>query len=300
MIDLFHGRNALPMIYQSQINECGLACLAMVANYYGKKIDVRTLRGLFRIPATGASVKHLLVASNILELQGRPLKLNLKELDEIALPVILHWDLDHFVVLKKVNRNSVVIHDPAAGIRKYFKQELGIHFTGIAVEIAPLCSFKKDNLAPAYSLKQLFQPTPSFYRSVAQVFMLSLLIQFLALLSPLYFQLVIDQGLAKGDMDLIFLVALLFLLMVLAKAVVSYCRGALLLRFSNQLGFQLVGSTFGHLLSLPLGFFEKREMGDIVSRFSSLETIKQLLTQEMVAVVVDGIFSLITLRKSVV
>lgn len=295
MIELFHGRNTLPMIYQSEINECGVACLAMVANYYGKKIDIRTLRGLLRIPAAGASVKHLLVASSIVELQGRPLKLDLNELGKISLPVILHWDMDHFVVLKKVSRRSVVIHDPAVGIRKYFKPELGIHFTGIAVELYPLCSFKKDKPASTYSLKQLFRPTPGFYRSVRQVFLLSLLIQLLALLSPLYLQLVIDQGLAKGDMDLIYLVAVLFLLVVIAKTAVSYFRGDLLLRFSNQLGFQLMGSTFGHLLGLPLAFFEKREMGDIVSRFSSLETIKQLLTQEMVSALVDGIFSLITL-----
>ena len=295
MIDLFHARNSVPMIYQSEMNECGLACLAMIANYYGKKIDIGTLRGLFKIPPTGASVKHLLLASDTVELQGRPLKLDLKDLGQLSLPVILHWDLDHFVVLKKVNRNSVIIHDPAAGIRKYLKGELSIHFTGIAIELYPLSSFKKETLAASYSLRQLFQATPSFYSSVRQIFLLSLIIQLLALLSPLYLQLVIDQGLAKGDMDLVFLVALLFLLVLVAKTAVSYFRGAVLLQFSNQLGFQLVGSTFGHLLRLPLAFFEKREMGDIVSRFSSLENIKQLLAQEMVTAVVDGIFSLITL-----
>ena len=295
MIELFHGRNTVPMIYQSETNECGLACLAMVANYYGKKIDIRTLRGLLGIPATGASVKHLLVALNIVELQGRPLKLGLKELGEVSLPVILHWDTDHFVVLKKVNQRSVVIHDPAVGIRKYFKSEIGIHFTGIAIELYPLGSFKKNKPKSTYSLKQLFHPTPNFYKSIRQVFLLSLLIQLLALLSPLYLQLVIDQGLAKGDMDLIYLVAVLFLLVVIAKTAVSYFRGNLLLRFSNRIGFQLTSSTFWHLLGLPLAFFEKREMGDIVSRFSSLETIKQLLTQEMVSALVDGIFSVITL-----
>lgn len=292
---LFRSRNVVPMIYQSEINECALACLAMIANYYGKKIDIRTLRGMFRIPAAGASVKHLLAASKIVELQGRPLKVNLSELDEITLPVILHWDLDHFVVLTKVRRSSVVIHDPAIGIRKYLKQELNIHFTGIAIELYPLRSFKKEELSPSYSLKQLFQISPGFYRSLRQVFLLSLLIQLLALLSPLYLQLVIDQGLAKGDMDLVTLIAGLFLLLMLAKTAVSYFRGVLLLKFSNQLGFQLVGNTFGHLLNLPLRYFEKREMGDIVSRFSSLDSIKKLLAQEMVSAVVDGIFSLITL-----
>ena len=115
MISLLQGRNSLPIIFQTEVNECGLACLAMLASFYGKHIDIRTLRSGFNMPATGASVKHLLQAADYLELQGRPLKMNLDELGKLALPVILHWDLDHFVVLKKISRHYVLIHDPAKG-----------------------------------------------------------------------------------------------------------------------------------------------------------------------------------------
>lgn len=295
MRDLFQGRNTVPVIFQAELNECGLACLAMIAGYYGKRIDIRTLRNSFSISAAGASVKHVLQAAAVINLQGRPLKLELSDLTQLSLPVILHWDLDHFVVLKKANKRSVVIHDPAVGVRKYKRDEIGIHFTGIAIEFSPQQNFTKENLAPGFSLKELFQATPSFYRAIVQVFFLSLLIQLLALLSPLFLQLVIDQGLGKGDMDLVFLLAIFFFLAVIAKTLISFFRGVILLQFSNQLGFQLVGNTFNHLLRLPLSYFEKRDMGDIVSRFSSLENIKQLVTQEMITVLVDGLFSLITL-----
>jgi ATP-binding cassette subfamily B protein RaxB len=294
MINIFQPRSTLPMIFQTEIAECGLACLAMIANYYGKYSDIRTLRESLCMPAGGASVKHLQQAGLRLDLQGRPLKLDLDDIGLLTLPVILHWDTDHFVVLKKITRRSFVIHDPAMGIRKYSLSELDRHFTGIAIELSPTVSFIRKRQEKEYSLKELFRATPSFRQAIRQVFLLSLLLQVLSLIFPLYLQLVIDQGLSKGDMDIIFLVALLFSLVILAKASVAYFRGVVLLQFSSQLGFQMVSNTFAHLLRLPLSYFEKREMGDIVSRFSSLDNIKQLVTQEMITVIVDGLFSLLT------
>lgn len=294
MIDIFQSRNTLPMIFQTEMAECGLACLAMIANYYGKYADIRSLRGSLCMPGGGVSVKHLLQAGENLALQGRPLKLELKDIALLNLPAILHWDTDHFVVLKKLTKKAFVIHDPAMGVRQYRLSELDYHFTGIAIELSPAVSFTREKKPREYSLRELFKITPSFHRAIAQVFFLSLLLQVLSLVFPLYLQLVIDQGLSKGDMDIIFLVALLFTLVIIAKTSVSYFRGVVLLQFSNQLGFQMVSNTFAHLLRLPLSYFERREMGDIVSRFSSLDNIKQLVTQEMVTVIVDGLFSLLT------
>lgn len=295
MTDLLPIRHKLPMIFQDEISECGLACLAMIAGYFGKGRSLRALRKTCQMAATGASVKQLMQAAETMQLRCRPLKFDIEDLSQLSLPVILHWDMDHFVVLNKLSRNHIVIHDPAVGVRKYRKQELGIHITGIAIEVYPQSSFSKEAESPQYSLTDLFQPTPSFKRAITQVFALSLLIQLLSLSSPLYLQLVIDQGLVKGDMELVLLLAVLFFMVIVAKSLAGYFRGIVLLQFSNQLGFQIIGTTFSHLLSLPLSYFEKREMGDIVSRFSSLENIKQLVTQDMVTVIVDGLFSLITL-----
>ncbi|MEX0963174.1 MAG: peptidase domain-containing ABC transporter [Pseudohongiellaceae bacterium] len=295
MTGILSSRNRLPMIFQSEVAECGLACLAMIASYYGKYSDLRSLRESLCLPAAGASVGQLLQASQRLDLQGRPLKLDLQDIGLLTLPALLHWDTDHFVVLRSVTGKSIVIHDPAAGIRKYSLAELDLHFTGIAIELAPKTSFTREKLAKEFSARDLFRITPSFRAAIGQVFLLSLLLQILSLVFPLYLQLVIDQGLSKGDPDIILLVALLFLLVILAKASVSYFRGVLVLQFSSQLGFQVVSSTFAHLLRLPLAYFERREMGDIVSRFSSIDNIKQLVTQEMITVIVDGVFSLLTL-----
>ena len=292
---LFQPRHKLPLILQSEVAECGLACLAMLASYHGKLLDIVTLRNEFRMAATGASVRHLLDTAAGMGLQGRPLKLELSELTELALPVVLHWDLDHFVVLKQVRRKRYTIHDPAVGVRHYLEAELSLHFTGIAVEFAPSPEFTPEHGKPDYKLRQLVPFSRSHFRSSVKIFVLSLLIQVLALLSPLYLQLVIDQAIGKGDMAFVPLLALLFSLVILSRAAVGYLRGLLSIQFSNLLGFQMLGNTFDHLMRLPLSFFEKREMGDIVSRFSALENIKQLFTQEMITIVVDGLFSSLTL-----
>ena len=156
MIDILSKRNTLSMIFQTEMAECGLACLAMIANYYGKHSDIRMLRESLCMPAGGSSVRHVLEAGLKLDLQGRPLKLELQEVASLTLPAILHWDTDHFVVLSKTNRRSVVVHDPAMGIRRYTLAELGCHFTGVAIELFPTASFTQEKPSKEYTLKEFF------------------------------------------------------------------------------------------------------------------------------------------------
>lgn len=285
----------LPMVFQAETSECGLACLAMVSGFHGKAIELGTLRSRFGIAALGASAKQLLDFASSLQLPGRAVKVETGDLSALNLPAILHWDMDHFVVLKAVGRRSVVIHDPAVGVRRYEMKELGAHLTGVALELRPSQEYCIEKAANPLRLSHLFSGLSLGPGALGQVFLLTLFIQLLALLNPLYLQLVIDQGLGKGDMDLILMLAVLFVLLVFMKTALAHIRGLHLLQFGNRISFQLVGNVARHMLRLPLSYFERREMGDIVSRFGSLENIRRLVTQEMITILVDGIFSLITM-----
>lgn len=287
----------LPMIHQREASECGLACLAMVANFHGKLFGLQTLRELTGLSARGASVRDLVSAGQQVQLRGRALQLDLAELRQLSLPAVLHWDMDHFVILKRAGRRSMVVHDPATGVKRYRSAELHRHFTGIAIEFSPREDFTagRDPDAARLCFKQLFQIGHGLGPVLFTVFALSVLIQILALLAPLYLQLVIDQGIIKGDMALISMLALMFGVLMLARTLLTHLRGLLLLGATNRLGFQLVSDCFHHLLRLPLSFFERRELGDVVSRFGALDNIKQLLTREVVTVIVDGAFSILTL-----
>lgn len=287
--------NRLPMIYQSETNECGLACLAMVSSFHGKGMDLRGLRNRFGIAGLGASANQLIKFSSSLQLRGRAVSIEPDELRCLKLPAVLHWDMDHFVVLKKVSQSGITIHDPAVGIRKYKNREIGIHLTGVALELQPTQDFEAKESKSGLTLGQLFAGLSLNSRDIGQIFLVTLFIQLLTLLNPLYLQLVIDQGLGNSDFDLIFALAFLFVLLILLKTVLSHIRGLHLLQFGNHIGFELVGSLGRHLISLPLSYFERREMGDILSRFGSLENIRRLATQEMITILVDGAFSVITL-----
>ncbi len=292
---LFASRHSLPMIFQAEANECGLACLAMVVSYYGHTTDIRSIRETSKLPAFGASLKHLTRAAAAAGLKSRSLKLELDDIPRLSTPAILHWDLDHFVVLKKCSRGKVVIHDPATGIRKYPLRELDGHFTGIAVEFS--AGGETINAEPPrrLRLRDLVRFSHGIARGMALILLLSLLVQACSLLSPLYLQLVIDQGLARGDMDLVLVVALLFGLLMLARIALGHVRSLVTMQFAIRLGFEMVSGLFQHLISLPLRFFERREMGDLVSRFSSAGKISGLISGDMITVLVDGLLSLLSL-----
>lgn len=295
MIKLFSNRKPLPMIFQAETNECGLACLAMISSFHGSAVDLNGLRSRLGTAALGTSARQIIDLASRMKFRARALRLDLSDLPGLALPAILHWDMDHYIVLKKMGRNSVVVHDPATGIRKYRRDDLANHFTGIAIEFCPEKNFRRAPGKPSLTLTDLLKGVHLSSSSVGLVFFLTLLLQLLAVLNPLYLQLVIDQGLVKGDEDLILMLAVLFVFIVFIKTILAHMRGIHLLHFGNRLGFQLVSGVANRLSLMPVRYFERREMGDIVSRFGSLENIRRLVTQEMITVMVDGLFSLITL-----
>lgn len=293
--ELFARRNNLPLILQAERAECGLACVAMVATYFGCKTDLNSLRRDFPVSGRGVNLAGVMATAQSLQLSTRPLKLELEDLSRLQLPAILHWDMTHFVVLKGVSRKAVVIHDPAAGCRRYTLAECSRHFTGVALEMTPGLDFSSQSRTLRSRLTDLFRTYPGFYPALGQLFMLSLFLQLASVGSAFYMQLVIDEGLAKQDRDIIAVLAIGFSMLALTNVAMTYARSTVQLYLSNQLGFQMAGNVFQHLLSLPVAYFAKRHVGDLVSRFGSIREIRRIITEDLVTVVLDGIFALITL-----
>ncbi len=292
---LFATRHRLPEVLQSERTECGLACLSMVASYYGKHIDLNTLRRDYAVSARGAGLNDLLLIANALGLQSRPLRLECDELAQLQLPAILHWDMHHFVVLRSVSPKGVVIHDPAVGRREYSLREVGRHFTGIAIECVAGRALEPERQELRSRLFDLFSRYPGFNMAVAQLFILSLCLQLSSIGTAFYLQLVIDEGITKLDADFLAMLALGFFLLALTSVGMSSARASVQLYFSNQLGFQMAGNVFHHLITLPTEFFGKRHVGDLVSRFGSIREIRNILTEDLITVVLDGTLALLTL-----
>src|SRR5690606_23444872 len=225
----------------------------------------------------------------------RPLRLDMEDLGKLRLPCILHWDLNHFVVLAKVGRSKVTILDPAIGERRLSFADVSDHFTGVALELMPTAEFKPQRSAPAVGLGQLTGPVRGLWPALAQILLLSLALQVFVVLAPFFMQWVVDQVLVSADRDLLLVLGLGFGLATLLQVSIGLLRGWAVVYLSSSLGLQWMGNVFAHLLRLPLDFFEKRHLGDVTSRMGSLQAIQRTLTTSFVEAIIDGLMALVTL-----
>jgi ATP-binding cassette, subfamily B, bacterial CvaB/MchF/RaxB len=289
------GLSRVPLILQTEAAECGLACLAMVAGAHGLGTDLPTLRKRFSLSLKGVTLADLVRMADALEFNSRALRAELDELDQLQLPCILHWDLNHFVVLVSVRRGEAVIHDPARGVRRLKTEELSRHFTGVALELQPAPGFVPATVRQRVTLRQLLGPVSGLKRSLAQILVLALALEFFVLLSPFFMQWVVDGVVVSADRDLLLTLGLGFALLVLIQTATAAARSWAVLVLSATLNLQWLVNVFAHLMRLPVAWFEKRHAGDIWSRFGSVQQIQKTLTTSFIEAILDGTLVLLTL-----
>ncbi|OLH47772.1 ABC transporter [Xanthomonas oryzae pv. oryzae] len=282
-------------IVQAEASECGLASLAMVASAHGMQLDLPELRRRFHLSLKGIRLNQLIEIAQTLGFSTRPLRLEMEHLGQVALPCILHWDLNHFVVLAKVGKSKATIFDPAIGERRLSLSEVSQHFTGVALELTPTAEFKQHKAAPSISARQLTGPIRGLWSALSQIALLSMALQIFVILAPFYTQWVVDQVLVSADRDLLVVLGLGFGLALLLQVGIGLLRGWSVVSLSSRLGLQWMGNVFAHLLKLPLDFFEKRHLGDVTSRMSSVQTIQHTLTTSFVEAMIDGVMAMVTL-----
>jgi len=293
---LHFGRSArLPMVSQVEASECGLAVLAMISGYHGSSVELSALRQRFPMSLKGMTLTRLLEVAAAMNLPGRALSLSLEDLPRLELPCILHFDFNHFVVLRRVARNHAVIHDPAVGIRRLSFDELSRHFTGVAVELSRGPSFRPTRRPPPVSLRSLVGNISGLWRSLAQILALAAVLEVFALLTPQVVEVVVDQVLADSDSRLLTLVGISYAALILLQTMVSALRTWSVMWLGNMFNIAWVGNVFSHLLRLPQAYFMKRHMGDVVSRFGAISAIQQTLTTQFVTVIIDGGMAVVTL-----
>jgi ATP-binding cassette subfamily B protein RaxB len=296
----FGGGRRLPVFLQTEASECGLASLGMVANFHGHRIDLAGLRRRFTLSLKGATLAYLMQVAGRLHLAPRALRLELEELPKLRTPCILHWDLNHFVVLRSAGPREAVIHDPAAGVRRMPLAEVSKHFTGIALELAPTADFRPRDERRRVRLRDLTGPVTGLARSLAQVLLLALVLQAFALLAPFYMQWVVDGAVVAADRDLLTVLGLGFLMLAVIQVAVGALRSWVVLYLGTTLNLQWLANVFTHLLRLPVAWFEKRHLGDVVSRFGAVTTIQRTITSSFVEAVIDGLMALATLAMMLV
>ena len=283
------------LILQSESSECGLACLVMVAKVHRLQLDLAEVRGRFAGSLKGATLAQIIGHAGQLNFNCRPLRLELEELNQLQLPCILHWDLNHFVVLKKVGRGHIIILDPAVGKRRLPLVEVSKHFTGVALELSPNAEFKPVDERRGVALSALTGKVLGLKRSLVQIFAVAVVLELFAIASPLLNQLVVDDAIATHDMDLLHVLIVGFALLLVIQTAVGLARSWMVMVLGQSLSLQWAGNVFAHLIKLPVEFFEKRHLGDVVSRFGAVGAIQRTLTTSVVEAVLDGIMGLAAL-----
>ena len=279
-------------ILQSEASDCALASLTMVANAHGLHVDLSDLRRRFPVSLKGATLAQLISHASALNFSARPLRLDLDELAQLQLPCILHWDLNHFVVLTKVGRRGVTILVPAVGERRLPMAEVSRHFTGVALELTPNADFKPADQRQRVALSALTGKVLGLKRSLFQIFAVALVLELFAITAPLLNQLVVDDAIATHDADLLTVLIVGFALLLVIQTAIGLARSWMVMVLGMSLSLQWASNVFAHLVKLPVEYFEKRHLGDIVSRFGSVGAIQRTLTTSVIEAVLDGIMGL--------
>ncbi|NGZ94352.1 peptidase domain-containing ABC transporter, partial [Vibrio aestuarianus subsp. cardii] len=291
----FHSENQVPVILQNESSECGLCCVLMIASFYGYESNLSTERQKNMMPSHGMKLFDLMKVSESMNLIGRGLRVDINNLKSLKVPCILHWNMNHFVVLKSVKKNHVIIHDPSTGIVKLAFEQVSDSFTGVALELTPSSEFIQNKEVKRLRISQLWNNSVGIKKALLQIITLSVILQFFATISPFYIQLVIDSVIIDNNFELLIMLALSFSTFLIFNVITEYVRSIFMLRLTSTLNVSMSMNVFRHLLRLPLSYFENRHVGDIVSRFNSLGEIRKAISSGVAGIVIDAFMSIITL-----
>ncbi|MEV4161466.1 peptidase domain-containing ABC transporter [Nonomuraea dietziae] len=280
----------LRVVLQNTQTECGSACLAMVLHHHGHRTTVTELSGDLGVGRDGLSARAIVAGAREYGLTAKAFKLALDDLARAPLPAIAHWESNHFVVVERWAVDRVDIVDPGQGRRRLTPSEFAAGFTGVLLVFEPGAGFRRGSSSLASAWRREFVRTLLQRRRglLAQVIAASLLLQLIGLALPLFSEMLLDTVLPQRAADLLPLLGVAVLIAGAAQLVLGYLRAALLVAVRARADQELSEGVIGHLMALPYTYFTQRGTGDLVTRASSVSTLRELLTGQIITAVLDG------------
>ena len=275
-----------PFIEQQSSSDCGAACLAMISQYWGKRLSLNYLRNLAAVGRAGASLKNLAKAAERLGYMASPVRASLSRLVEQNKPWIAHWQGDHYIVVYRLKGDRLLIADPAQGKRQISRQEFLAGWTGYALLLDPTQRLQQVEDQKA-SLGRFLGILWHWRALGVQIILASLLIQVFGIVSPLFTQIILDQVVVNKSMTTLHVFVIGALLFGIWSIALSSVRQYLLSYFANRLDLSALGAFIKHALSLPLKFFETRQVGDIITRVQENQKIQRFLISQVLLAWLD-------------
>ncbi|ATB39200.1 ABC transporter [Cystobacter fuscus] len=292
---MWNRRRQLPMVFQAEGSECGLACLTMIAWYHGQETSIDDLRKLFPVSLKGLSMRGIIDAARQLGFKSRVMRCDLDQLPAVKTPAMLHWDLEHLVVLKQVRRNTFTIHDPAKGTKVLRRDEISNHFTGIVLELEPADDFSKVARGKKLTLFDVLGSLGQWKTNLIQILLLSALLELLLLTQPIIMRTIVDNGIANKDEGFILRAAGLLMLAALLHGATNFIRDYAALRAGTTLNQEMMQRVFRQAIRLPLAFFEKRPIGHLIERYRVTDEIERFMLGTLPLGLIDGLMTLLSI-----
>ncbi|RAI86792.1 peptidase domain-containing ABC transporter [Algoriphagus yeomjeoni] len=279
-----------PFYKQPDGKDCGPTCLRIIAKYYGKLISLQEIRGLSETTRSGSNLLKLSDAAEAIGFKTLGAKLDFKRLEHAQLPLIVHWDKNHFVVVYKINKGKVYLSDPAHGLIQLTKEEFISRWIGnnasdeskegitLLLEATPQFKKMKWESVDKRSLGFLFQYLFKYKSLIIQLGIGLLVGSLLQLIFPFLTQSIVDIGIQNQDIGFIYLVLIAQVMLFLGRTSVEVFRSWILLHLSTRVNISLVSDFFIKLMNLPISFFDTRMTGDIMQRIGDHRRIENLLT----------------------
>ncbi len=275
-----------PFILQQSAMDCGIACLAMVMQFYGAAVSMRRLRELVGVSSQGTDLTSMSEAAEKLGFMTRGLRASYEGLLRAKLPLICHWDNNHFVVLYEINKTSALIGDPANDLTTVSREDFSSHFSMYALELIPSPSLAKPE-NESFPMLRYAKLLTAYRKNLFDIVAASLAVQLLTLSVPLFTQLVVDRVLVHKSISMLNMLLAAVLILILFQTLISSIRSYLIAFTAVKLDQSLFTRFFKHLLSLPLSFFEEHTTGDIISRLQENRKIQNFISGSALTTAVD-------------
>ncbi|GBF35764.1 type I secretion system ATPase, LssB family LapB [Desulfocucumis palustris] len=275
-------RVKVPTVLQMEAVECGAAALAMILAYHGKYVPLEEMRVACGVTRDGSKASNILKAARRYGLEAKGYRKEPGALKEMELPVIIHWNFNHFLVLEGFNRGNALLNDPVCGPRTVSEEEFDQSFTGIvlAFEVGP--GFEKNGGKPSIAVA-LWRRLKGSERALAYVILLGLALVIPGLVIPVFSKIFVDDILLGGKGNwLAPLLTGMFLTAVL-RGVLTRLQKYYLLRLETKIALSTSAQFLWHVLRLPAEFFTQRHAGDVSLRVQSNDRVAGLLSGQLAA-----------------
>lgn len=281
----------VPVVLQMSPLDCGAACLAMILTYHGRKTSASECRDDCGAGRDGATALAIVEGGRRLGLRAKGYSVALADFGKVALPAIVHWNFNHFMVVERWSPTRVDVVDPSTGRVSLTTEEFDAGFTGVALTFEPGPAFQRGSGAPQLTRRKYLEyalRNRGASGLFTQALLASLVLQLLGLVLPLFTKVLIDDVLPFRATDVMLVLGLGMGLWILSAAIGNYLRSSVLIRLQTRLDSEMVVEFVEHILSLPFRFFQQRTTGDLLMRVSSNVTLRDIFTTETLSAVLDG------------